>query len=68
MKITFALLEKYKDIIDFTISSYDDCACPSFEFCEQCPFYNDYCALDLNDKNIQHIVTAFRNKYPELFI
>ena len=67
MKLTFAILEKYRDIIDFTSK---DRACPLKEFhlCEGCEFYDKACTIDLHAKCNQSVLSAFKQKYPELFI
>ena len=70
MKLTFAILEKYRDIIDFT--AYPERACPikEFRWCEDCEFhkYGEGCIIDLRAKCNQSVLSAFRQKYPELFI
>lgn len=69
MKLTFAVLEKYRDIIDFTS---EDRACPlkEFHWCEDCEFYtpNRGCTIDIHAKYNQSLLSAFKQKYPELFI
>ena len=68
MKLTIAVLEKYRDIIDFTS---EDRACPlrEFHWCQDCMFYDQpYCALNIHDKCNAHLLQAFKQKYPELFI
>lgn len=67
MKLTFAVLEKYRDIINFTSK---DLACPlkPFRWCDGCEFYDEACTLNIHDKCNAHLLQAFRQKYPELFI
>lgn len=67
MKLTFAVLEKYRDIINFTSES----ACPlrEFHWCDDCQFYDQsYCTLNIHDKCNAKLLQAFKQKYPELFI
>ena len=68
MKLTFAILEKYRDIINFTTEA----ACPMKEFhwCEDCKFYQSEvgCTIDIHAKCNQSLLSAFKQKYPELFI
>ena len=70
MKLTFAILEKYRDIIDFT--AYPERACPikEFRWCEDCEFhkYGEGCTIDLHAKCNQSVLSAFKQKYPELFV
>lgn len=70
MKLTFAILEKYRDIIDFT--AYPERACPlrEFRWCESCEFYKYVggCVIDIHAKCNQSVLSAFRQKYPELFV
>ena len=67
MTITFALLEKYRDIIKFDTPP-GECACPSFNHCGDCPFEQEGCQLDLESPKHSALLKAFRQKYPELFI
>ena len=67
MKLTFALLEKYRDIIKFDIEP-EECACPSISHCKDCPFEQGGCQLDLESPKYSALLKAFRQKYPELFI
>ena len=66
MKLTFAILEKYRDIINFTAEA----ACPlkEFHWCKDCPFEQGGCQLDLESPKHSALLKAFRQKYPELFI
>lgn len=67
MTITFALLEKYRDIIKFDVDP-GECACPSITKCKNCPFYQTMCQLELESPKHSALLKAFRQKYPELFI
>ena len=67
MTITFALLEKYRDIIKFDTPP-GGCACPSIDSCKDCPFEKGGCQLDLDLPKHSALLKAFRQKYPELFI
>lgn len=68
MKLTFAILEKYRDIINFTAEA----ACPlkEFHWCEDCEFYKsgEGCTIDIHAKCNQSLLSVFKQKYPELFI
>ena len=67
MKLTFALLEKYRDIIKFDVDT-GECACPSISRCKDCPFERGGCQLELESPKHSALLKAFRQKYPELFI
>lgn len=77
MKLTFALLEKYRDIINFT--ALNEYACPLkiyhsslkiYHSCEDCEFYTpeEGCAIAIHAECNQALLSAFKQKYPELFI
>lgn len=70
MKLTFAILEKYRDIIDFTAYLERTCPLREFRWCKDCEFHDPDtgCTLDLHAKCSQFLLSAFRQKYPELFI
>lgn len=70
MKLTFAILEKYRDIIDFTVHAEHACPLKDFHWCEDCEFYKpgEGCTVDIHAKCNQSLLSAFKQKYPELFI
>lgn len=69
MKLTFALLEKHRDIINFTAL---DKICPLkiYRSCEDCEFHTseEGCAIAFPGKCNEALLSAFKQKYPELFI
>ena len=67
MILTFALLEKYRDIIKFDADP-GECACPSISRCKDCPFEQEGCQLELESPKHSALLKAFKQKYPELFI
>ena len=66
MKLTFAILEKYRDIIDF--NSKHSCPLKIFRWCDACEFHDDHCILALEEERYKPLLKAFKQKYPELFI
>lgn len=70
MKLTFALLEKHRDIINFTARNRYACPLKFFRSCEDCEFYTpeEGCPIAIHDECNQALLSAFKQKYPELFI
>ena len=70
MKLTFALLEKHRDIINFTALNTYACPLKFYRSCEDCEFHTpeEGCAMAIHAECNQALLSAFKQKYPELFI
>lgn len=70
MKLTFALLEKHRDIINFSALYGFACPLKIYRSCEDCEFHTpeEGCAIAFPGKCNEALLSAFKQKYPELFI